>query len=332
LIALALIDLSRVLYGTHIRIFELTRNLGIPLIHSTTQMRVLKYLKKAPQLLKTQNILLFGARERFFDDLTLSFAKNFGTRIIYDAADLPHLQNFYFAGGTINESLARKFYSLVRVADILVIISKSAKALFDKDAIKNKEVVILPNASDPDFFRVVPLPKEPKTILYVGGYAAARGVDDLVSAFNILKERHREIRLRLVGPNMPLTLRSESVSVECDKTYRDMAGIQASAYACVIPHKRNPYMDAALPVKLYDSMASARPVITTNCPEVEKIVVEEHCGLVSHDNPNSLAHALEDLIDHPKLAEELGQKGREAIEKRHSWRKRAESLRKQLSD
>ncbi|MDH5753976.1 MAG: glycosyltransferase family 4 protein [Candidatus Bathyarchaeota archaeon] len=326
MIGYALTDLSRILYGSHIRISELTKNLNIPLIHSRTHTRMLKYLKSMPELWRHKDILLFGSRGRFFDNLSLGILKSHGTRIIYDAADIPHLQNFYFGDGVIDTNLARRFYSLVNLADVLVIISKSALSLFKQDALKSKSVIIVPNASDPSFFNAVPIQTNTKTLLYVGGYAFARGVDDLVAAFNILKKKYSEIKLRLVGANIPLKFKSDRILVEHDKIYKDMPKAHAESYLCIVPHKKNPYMDAALPVKLFDAMASARPVVVTDCVEAKNLVENEKCGLASRDNPRSLAEAIEYLMLNPKVAEEMGTRGREAVLKRHSWKYRAETI------
>jgi len=328
LIGYALTDLGRILYGSHIRISELTKNLDIPLIHSRTQTRMLKYLKSMPQLWGHKDILLFGSRGRFFDNFSIGILKSHGTRIIYDAADIPHLQNFYFGDGVIDTNLARRFYSLVNLADVLMIVSKSALSLFKQDTLKSKSVIIVPNASDPSFFKVVPIQTKTKTLLYVGGYAFARGVDELVAAFNILKRKYSEIKLRLVGANIPLKFESDRILVERDKIYKDMPKVHAESYLCIVPHKKNPYMDSALPIKLFDAMASARPVVVTECTETKNLVEKEKCGVVAHDNPDSLSEAIKYLILNPKVAEEMGSCGREAILKKHSWKHRAETIKK----
>ena len=330
MIAYALIDISRVLYGTHIRIFELAKNLNIQLVHSPTQKRVLKYIQSLPRLRRNQDVLLFGSRGRIFDTLFFNSLKMKSARIIYDVADIPHLQNFYFGNSSIDVNLYRRFYALVNLADTLIFVSESAPSLVRKDALKKKRMIIVPNGSDPSFFLPTDLEKNRKTILYVGGYAPARGVDDLVSAFNDLKKKHQEINLRLVGANIPFQLKSERVSVEHDKIYKDMPKIHQESYMCIIPHKRNPYMDAALPVKLFDAMASGRPVVVTDCLETKNFVGTEKCGIVSHDDSRSLNEAIEYLLVNTRVAQEMGKKGREAILKRHSWKHRAETMKHSL--
>jgi len=285
-----------------------------------------KYIKSMPTLRKHRDVFLFGSRGRFFDNLFLTVLKSDRTRIVYDVADIPHLQNFYFGGKVIDTSLARRFYSLINLADVTIFVSQSAPDLVGRYALRNKKTMIVPNASDPGFFKASAVQTDTKIILYVGGYSSARGVDDLVAAFNILKKKYPNVKLRLIGANMPLKFRSDRILVERDKVYKDMPKIFAESYLCVIPHKRNRYMDAALPVKLFDAMASARPIVTTDCSETKNLVKKEKCGIVSHDNPLSLADAMEYLILNPQIAKEIGNHGREAVLKRHSWKHRAEAI------
>lgn len=287
---------------------------------------MLKYIKSLPTLSRDKQILLFGNRGRFFDDLFFRGLKSNGARIIYDVADLPHLQNFYFGEGTIDVRLARRFYSLISLADVLIFVSQSAPSLLGEYSAGNKRTLIVPNAADPAFFKAAPPRTKPKTILYAGGYAIARGVDDLVTAFNVVEKKHRDIRLRLLGANMPSKVESEKIVVERDKIYKDMPQAYAESYMCIIPHKRNPYMDAALPVKLFDAMASARPLVVTDCIEMKRLVEKEKCGIVAHDNSTSLAEAIEYLVSNPQIAKEMGNRGRDAVVKRHSWKHRAQNI------
>jgi glycosyltransferase involved in cell wall biosynthesis len=112
----------------------------------------------------------------------------------------------------------------------------------------------------------------------VTGYAPNRGIETLVEAFRLLKDSENN-ELKLVGYNMPTIFSSNNIIVEKDKFYAEMPYIFSRAYISIIPHKKNPYMDSALPLKLFDSMASARPVVVTNCEEMANLVLKRNVGL-----------------------------------------------------
>lgn len=314
-------------YGTNIRIRELVNNLRLRLIYSPTRSRILTYMRSASTLHSEREVLLFGSRGRFFDNALLSALRKHGTAITYDLADIPHLQNFYLGGRPMDFGLARRFYSLVKAASNLLVISESLLHMLDKETTRDKRIMIVPNAADPDFFEPAPLPEKTKIITYVGSYAPARGIEQLVEAFNSLAGNYQDIHLRLIGFNMPSKFAAQRIRVERDIIYADMPLVNQEAYVCVLPYKRNPYMDAGLPIKLFEAMASSRPIVTTDCFEQSKIVRQEKCGIVAHDSPASIARALEELILDPKMAEEMGNNGRKAVLARHSWKHRAERIR-----
>ncbi len=240
MIACALHEVTDIKAGSSIRIVELIKNLSIPFIHSRAIRRPVKYLKHIQEFLGHRNILIFGRSGFLFDTLFLNFLKLNESRIIYDVADIPHLQRIYFEGGKIDRKLEENFYSLVNLSNMLLVISQSQLNLMKYKGYK--KTVIVPNASNPSFFNKDPVKSKIKNIIYVGGYAPARGIDELVEAFNILERKHNDIRLKLIGFNMPLRYQNEHIIIEREKVYSDMPKTYSEAYLSVIPHKRNPYI------------------------------------------------------------------------------------------
>ncbi len=318
-------------WGSYIRIFELTKSLKSPLIHGGKVTRLLNLVRNAPIILSAKKILIFDYWPLSYDALLFSNLLKGGTNFIFDVADIPYLQPAYFGDheSTKAESYAKaqkNFYWLVDISKILLFVSSSLVKLLDLD-LKRRKTIIIPNASNPDFFEKTPIPIEKdKTILYTGGYAPMRGLDILVEAFSLLREKRKDILLRIVSPNIPYELQVNGVTIETNKFYVDMPRVYSESYLCAVPHKRNPYMEAALPIKLFDAMAAGRPVIVTNCYEMARLVEREKCGLVAEDNAGSLAQAIDILLSDRSLSEEMGEKGREAVEKRHSWHHRAQTV------
>jgi glycosyltransferase involved in cell wall biosynthesis len=79
--------------------------------------------------------------------------------------------------------------------------------------------------------------------------------------------------------------------------------------------------------KLFDYMASAIPVVASNFPLWREIVEGSGCGLLVNSNdPHKIAEAISYLLTHTKEAEAMGRRGREAVEKRYSWREEEKKL------
>jgi glycosyltransferase involved in cell wall biosynthesis len=80
-----------------------------------------------------------------------------------------------------------------------------------------------------------------------------------------------------------------------------------------------------LPLKFMEGMACGVPVIVSDCPGMADIVREMNCGIVvSPDDPESLAKAVNMLSKDSNLCANMGLNGRRAIESRFSWQRSAE--------
>ncbi len=81
------------------------------------------------------------------------------------------------------------------------------------------------------------------------------------------------------------------------------------------------------PAKLFEYMALALPVITSDFLLYRDVVEWHRCGLcVSPNDPTAVAHALRYLIENPAEAADMGRRGRRAVEMTYNWTTEAEKL------
>ncbi len=70
-----------------------------------------------------------------------------------------------------------------------------------------------------------------------------------------------------------------------------------------------------LPNTVIEAMALKKPVISTDLPGPAEIVIDGKTGFtVPSKNPQALANAVIKLLDNPRLAEEMGEAGRQRVE------------------
>ena len=85
------------------------------------------------------------------------------------------------------------------------------------------------------------------------------------------------------------------------------------------------------PLKLYEAMACAVPVIASEAPGQADLVRTTQCGIVIPEaNPAALASAVAALRAHPEESAMMGQRGRTAVVSSHSWDARAEQTHRLL--
>jgi len=76
----------------------------------------------------------------------------------------------------------------------------------------------------------------------------------------------------------------------------------------------------AMPNKLFEYMSAGLPVIASDFPLWREIVDSVGCGLLANpEDPGDIARAVDWLLAHPEQAEEMGVRGRRAVEVQYNW-------------
>jgi glycosyltransferase involved in cell wall biosynthesis len=87
----------------------------------------------------------------------------------------------------------------------------------------------------------------------------------------------------------------------------------------VIPNPDHIYFQTTLHLKLFDSLACGRPVVSTNCKETARILNTYHCGLVSDFTEQDFAGKITQLLMNRDEASIMGKNGRRIVEDIYNW-------------
>lgn len=169
-------------------------------------------------------------------------------------------------------------------------------------------------------------------ILYLGGMERNRGSRLMVDAFQQVRQALPEAHLVLVGHFMPPDLEEE---VRSDAAQREVAdaitftgrlpfeeiGTHLSQAAVgwvpwqpVVKNKKN------IPTKLFEYMAYALPVVSSDLPSTRPYVKQGMNGfLVEADCAAAHAEAILRLLRRPVEAQAMGQRGQEMVRTRWNW-------------
>lgn len=173
------------------------------------------------------------------------------------------------------------------------------------------------------------------TVLYLGTFDRHRGLETVIDAAGLLVDRLPDLRVLLVGAGATrgeLEARARRRGVEGRVTFAGWQPFERfpsyvlGSSVCLIPHLKTAHTDTTIPHKLFHYMLLERPVVTSDCAPLARIVREADCGEIypSGDAP-ALARALEGLRS-PARREELGRRGREAVRSTYHWERTARKL------
>src|SRR3989344_4893932 len=78
-------------------------------------------------------------------------------------------------------------------------------------------------------------------------------------------------------------------------------------------------------LKLFEYMASGRPIVASELLSIKEILNSENSVLVGSDDPESLVGGISKVIENSSFGEMISQKAKEDV-KNYTWQKRAERI------
>jgi glycosyltransferase involved in cell wall biosynthesis len=106
-----------------------------------------------------------------------------------------------------------------------------------------------------------------------------------------------------------------------------MAMILAASQACIAILKPLDEYKTTYPNKVFDYMASGKPIVLAIDGVIREVVEDAHCGtFVEPGNATALANAVISLYQQPQYAAELGRNGRNYLREHFDRQILAEKL------
>jgi glycosyltransferase involved in cell wall biosynthesis len=206
---------------------------------------------------------------------------------------------------------------------------------FESRGVPRDRITFLPNGADSDFLRPQPASGAlldrwqldgKKVFVYVGTHAFYHGLDTLIEAAALLRERS-DIALLMVGDGPERARLKELCAVRgltnvifAESPYEEMDQLYSIAYASVATLRKMQVAHGMRLSKIFPSLSCGVPVIYAGLGEAADLLDVAKCGIVvKPEEPALLAQAMSDLASESASRDAMGRAGRAMVERDYSW-------------
>lgn len=163
-------------------------------------------------------------------------------------------------------------------------------------------------------------------VLYIGAHGISQGVSTIVEAAT--KVCDNRVRIALVGEGADREHVLDTIErlappnvVALPGVSRDrVAALLAAADVCLVPLRDIPLFTTFIPSKIFELLAAGRPIIGSVAGEPADILRRAGATVVSPENADELAAAIDDLAGDVTRRAEIGARGRSFVEANYNRR------------
>jgi glycosyltransferase involved in cell wall biosynthesis len=251
-------------------------------------------------------------------------------------------------GGLRLECAAQRVERInLRAADRIVVVSRTLRDELLARGVPVSRIVLNPNGVDPAVFRPDVDGRRVRqqigadwdvVVGFSGTFGAWHGIPTLAQAITLVLQARPNARWLLLGDGPLRHLIDEAlvgtplanrVALVGMRPHAEMPEYLAACDVLVSPHGKQADGGEFFgsPTKLYEYMASGRPIVASRLGQIGEVLTDGESGLlVPPDDADALAEAIVRLIDDSCLRARLGQAARAAAEAHHTWRQNAEQV------
>lgn len=278
--------------------------------------KIKNYLKNTKEVLYTR------------DHLIAAQLANKGYRYFFEIHSLPNELNAAWQKAVVG-------------ARGIVVISQGLKNELVKRNVFESKILVAHDAVDVSAYKTLDvskktwretlnIPLDKKIILYTGHLYEWKGAATLAEAAKLLPN----VDFYFVGGtandnnNFRNTyIRFPNICVIPFQPHEKMPVWQSAADVLVLPNSGKEKISSyyTSPLKLFEYMASGRPIIASNLPSIKEVLTDDTATFFNPDNATSLAEAITWVLSNTENAQIKAAKARENV-KQYNWNARAKKI------
>lgn len=273
---------------------------------------------------------------------TIILKKLTNSKIIWDChEDYPSLISTKINGNGLvkeNKNLGSLINLLIKLAIRNVDTVLTITPPLVKRYRKYKKTLILPNFPPSNLFNknlknddIKRRYANKQVLIYQGGIKRGRGMGLILSSLDIVKREIPDLVFVVLGGEIEKTgwsNESEKFLVDHNDSiittgwvdYDKMAPYLAQADLGIIMNRPTHYNNRiGLPNKLFEYLACGLPVISSNLPEIKKIIERNECGIIlDSEEPKKIAKSIIDFFSNKNKKKVITEKSNN-ISSKYSW-------------
>ncbi|MDO8574888.1 MAG: glycosyltransferase family 4 protein [bacterium] len=266
------------------------------------------------------------------DQFTLWLLSFLNYKFIYEMHKMPRHPGFY-------RRIWRKARKIITITAVL-------KDAIVKEGVDASKILVVHDGVDLDAFNAVnknaeelktelSLPKEQFLVGYVGKFKTLeqeKGLKTMIEALSLL---NKEIKMAFVGGEEAEVKEYKSLAQRFNvlsqcvfighQPYKRMIEYMKAMDAVVLPSPDKPLAHYSSPLKLFEYMASGRPIIVSDLPALREVLNDKNALFFKPENSDDLARAIKMLKASPTLGYHLSQQALADV-KNYTWARRAKNI------
>jgi glycosyltransferase involved in cell wall biosynthesis len=224
-----------------------------------------------------------------------------------------------------------------RLADRVLVNAEAVRTWLVDEGYAPSNILVIPNGIDLRRFaeganraevrRSLGVADTARLVAVVSRLSRLKGLEDFLDAAAVVAATYPDARFLLVGEPSPiknreyldeLAARAARLGIT-DRVIFTGLRSDVPALLAAVDVSVMPSLNEALSNVLLESMAAGAPVVATNVGGTAEALVNGDNGLlIPPADPRALAEAIVQLLRHPSLARELGDRGRRTVSTRFS--------------
>ncbi|HEY4511348.1 MAG TPA: glycosyltransferase family 4 protein [Candidatus Paceibacterota bacterium] len=226
------------------------------------------------------------------------------------------------------------------IPDRLIVLTSIMRSRLIEAGIEGEKILVAPDGVDLKKFDIpisknearqkLGLPKDKRIVLYTGHLYSWKGGETLAEAAKEFGDDYLFVFIGGVEPELSLFKKkyeAANVRVLPFAKHEHMPFYMKAADVLVIPNSGKSELSKSYtsPLKLFEYMASGRPIVASDLPSLREILSEKNCFFAQSDSSHSFAETLREALENPQDAEQRRKQAYTDVQE-HTWEKRAGAI------